>query len=61
MRLQLDVWGKGGVVTFGQAEEFHLKVLALIPVRVFTVDAPESAGGAHVHFVARLRYVAGMF
>ena len=43
MGLQLDVWGKGGVVAFGQAEEFHLEVLAVVGDWVFAVDAPESA------------------
>ena len=28
--LKLDVWGKGWVVAFGQAEELHLEILALV-------------------------------
>ena len=43
-------------VWVGQAEELNLVIHA--HALIFTVDAPESTRGAHVHLVARHGYVA---
>ena len=43
-------------VWVGQAEKLNLVIHTI--ALIFTVDAPESTRGAHVHLVARHGYVA---